>query len=251
MDKHLNIWKLLGWILCIPVAFTSSVVITIILAIVSIKIGLTNQVFLDSIGSSIGNFLFIVLSGYFAPSQKFKVLKIVFWFTIIESALMQFIRVLGLFEIYGVEDPGLLPIALRLVSSVSAIATAHLYITKHRKSMVNIQGNQIKDYTNRLKYLFLTNSEYNSEDVTLIVDTGTKIATASCRDEASVGIFGSPYADELKSKRPDLHNGNTNFYFGVCRVVGQEIANGTPENIENLLKHTVQIKHGVADVAAK
>lgn len=39
-----------------------------------------------------------------------------------------------------------------------------------------------------------------------------------------------------------LKNGDVNFFFGMCRYCGQEIATGTSENIDNMLKNVVLIK---------
>jgi hypothetical protein len=101
---------------------------------------------------------------------------------------------------------------------------------------------QIDYYVNLLKCLFQPYGNYKPEDIKLVTETGMKIAIASYRDDTSVGIFGSPYSDDLIESRPDLHNGDINFYFGMCRIVGREISNCTPENIEDLLKHTKSIR---------
>lgn len=39
-----------------------------------------------------------------------------------------------------------------------------------------------------------------------------------------------------------LKNGDVNFFFGMCRYCGQEIAVGNPENIDKMLKSVVLIK---------
>jgi hypothetical protein len=39
-----------------------------------------------------------------------------------------------------------------------------------------------------------------------------------------------------------LKNGDVNFFFGMCRYCGQEIAAGTPDNIDKMLKSVVLIK---------
>ena len=101
---------------------------------------------------------------------------------------------------------------------------------------------EIEKYVNTLQYLFNPYGTCKPSDIELIIKTGMKIALESYKNESNVSLFGSPYSDELNTKRPDLHNGNTNFYYGMCRVVGREIANGTPENIDEMLKHTVLLK---------
>lgn len=39
-----------------------------------------------------------------------------------------------------------------------------------------------------------------------------------------------------------LKNGDVNFFFGMCCYCGQEIATGTPENIDKMIKNIVRIK---------
>jgi len=98
----------------------------------------------------------------------------------------------------------------------------------------------IEKYIHKMNSIFTSYGEYSQEDIDLITDFGRKIAYGSYFGK-NIGSYGDVISNDLKKKRPDLINGDTEFFFGCCRMAGEYIANGTPEIIDRTLSKAYRL----------
>lgn len=328
-----KILRFIIWVTLLPFAFVMQALITILLVYFFNFVGISNQLILDRVLPFIGTLTFIYVAGIWAPSNKIKVVELLFIFELILVLLQFLLVVLGIYRLTGMETPninsnifgllggyyaltlfpvfttdniymdtrmgkiaglggstffigililliglligfttkawtafsigivvavmGLITWSIPYLYSFIGILRVNNYLKKEflnyktsdelGNSKFTIPDNEMKGIENYVNYLYqklISYKNYNPADTMLITDVGMKIALACYEKESASDINGKPYCDSLNAKRPDLHNGDVNFYYGFCRVVGRELANGTPENMYNLLKGVVRIKEG-------
>jgi len=112
--------------------------------------------------------------------------------------------------------------------------------------MTQQELHDIEKWVRYLTKLFVPYGTYDTKAIETIIKSGKMIAIGTFEliraDEAGsiLKMFNDIKSSFEKTSGMKL-NGDIDFYFGYCKVVGENIALGTPEKIDKLLEGTLRI----------
>ncbi len=112
--------------------------------------------------------------------------------------------------------------------------------------MTEIEFQNIKKWTTDLTVIFEKYGTYDSNLKIIIIKTGIDIARSTfelirAHKTSSILITLNKHKAFFEKSSKFEINDDIDFYFGYCKVVGENIALGTPEKIAKLLEGTARI----------
>lgn len=117
LSKIINI---LNWLLFLPVAFGLQAIFIVLLSSLFVLVGLNSQLFLDSVSAFLGTFLIILLSSYFAPSNKIKVGEVLCWIFLSLSIIGTLLIVFNIYSLVNMEKPNIIVPILQMTGTIYA-----------------------------------------------------------------------------------------------------------------------------------